>query len=127
MGVSATNYIFGMGRQLAVAPGAQVILQATALRDCIIGELVLSSRDSAAFFNTDVGCTVEFIRINQTEQLVSNAASSTSLQSYSTFAQDVDMRTMQAFVPMNGIVQIGITNRTGANIDVEGHWYCTPA
>lgn len=127
LGISATNYVFGMGRNLAVPAGAQTVLTAVALRDTIVGELVLSARDSGAFFNVDVGCTVDFIAINNTEQLASNRASQLSLASFGVQAQDIDMRVMQSFVPMNGIIQIGITNLTGANIDVEGHWYCTPA
>jgi len=130
IGPAGLNYVCGMG-QVNAAIGAQVTLQCTVLRDVQLGMLYLECVDQLGVVAPNLGYQVENavqvnnIRINQTEQLASNAA--VPLTAFTLESKDEDMKTLGVIAPMNSTIQIVVTNNSGVAVTFAGHFYCLPS
>jgi hypothetical protein len=128
-GASAENFIFGMGRAVAVAPGGVVTLTATALRACVLGRLVVHIEDIVAapptFMTSRNLVTIDQVLINQTEQLGSSVNAAVGASAFGVDALG-DMTILNQFVPLNGQVSIRFQVSAAApnNVNIGAAFFC---
>lgn len=130
IGPAGLNYVCGLGQVTTGIPAGSVgTLQCTVLRDVQLGMLYLEATDVAGAgglgYGVEGSCVINNIRINQTEQLASNAA--IPLSAFNLDSKDEDMKTLGVIAPMNSTLQIVITNNSGVAVTLAGHFYCLPS
>lgn len=124
---SLLNYVFGFGDYQNVGVGATVTFQATALRNCTLGKLVICS-DQAAGFAELQDITVNSIQVNNIELLSSAAAEVIPASSLGVLSQiDLDDSLIAYDVELNSTVTIAIQNRSAGAVNISMAAFCLPS
>lgn len=125
MGSGSLSWGFGLGRVIGnPGGGAAFQLQATAIRDTVLGGFFIEARDSATRqANVSAGILINSITINNTEMLANTLNATVVASAFQALAQDTDMKNLAAFVPQNSNVIISGINVGGAS-DIEAHFFC---
>ena len=124
---SLLNYVFGFGNYAAVAAGATVTFNATALRNCTLGKLIICD-DAAPAFGLLNQVTVDSVQVNNIELLSSAAGEVIPAETLGIFSQiDLDDSLIAYDVELNSTVSVTVTNNSAAPINISLAAFCLPS
>lgn len=127
LGSSGLSVIGGLGR-VGHAGGAQLLnLNCTVLRDVQLGMVCIDYHSTAANdFSGNNFAVLTSLRINQTEML--SSVDPVPLSTFSSTAQDVDLKTLSIIAPMNSNITATIQTIAGAPAGtIAGSIWALPA